>query len=248
MNLSKEALAKVEEMNKSFDASLEDLKKQLGVSAEPSAEELLKSKKKEADDEGEEKAPVKGAPEGEDDDEGEEGEEGEEEAKPKMKKSLEDIIEDDEDAKMAIDVEPFLKSLVQALDIKISEMNADLRKSLNYLHKKVKRVEDISRAQAQMIMQTGEMQKAMRDTVEKIGETPVPSNSVLMKGGDRFGEDGKKNADIAGMDKAQILQKSLELRLQGKLQPIDVTLIEGRLNKGLPLDARHAQILSDSMK
>ena len=45
------------------------------------------------------------------------------------------------------------------------------------------------------------------------------------------------------MSRGEILEKALKLRKEGKLNELDVTKIEGRLNKNIQLEERHIALL-----
>lgn len=230
-----------ETMEKSFNESLEALTTLLdGDGSNTEETELNKAKKASP-----KSSPAESSSESEEEERPSFTEEEEIPAKKGMKKSVEDVVEEDDDAQVAVDVEPFLKSMLVGIDARfdgIAEVLAQLSKSMKYLHKKIKRVEEINKALATVSRNAFEMQKSIGTEVEKIGKTPVPSKSVLMKGGDRFAEDG--SLDMTKIPKQEILNKALELRMKGVLAPIDVTLIEGRLNAGGVLDPKHANVLA----
>lgn len=235
--MSKEVLKAlgVDDLEKSFNDSLENMKGLLGDPIEKAkkggAEKpaALKEEKDE-DDEG-----------GEEEEEEEEGEEKGGGKKPTMKSLNDFVSSEDPEAGAAMDIEPFLKALVKGIDEKFTAMEA----TLQTMQKGIKTVMTLNKAQAQFMVNAAEMQKAMAETVEKIGETPVPSKSVLRKSGDRFDETSEKG-DISDMSRGDILDKALKLKAAGKFNELDVTKIEGRLNKGIALEDRHVALIKSA--
>jgi len=169
------------------------------------------------------KGKVKKAKKGE---EGYEEEEGAEEEEEELGKSLEEEIGDlDEEAEIAMDVEPFLKSFVDAVDNRLKSVEAT-----------VTSVKQLQKAQSEVLLTSAEMQKNVGVAVEKMGNAPLPTMSVMRKAVQKFGQGDKE----IQMNTTQILTKSHELVKSGKLDVLMATKIEGRLNKGVEL--------SDEMK
>lgn len=221
-----------EELEKSWDESIGKLKELLKSDEEPPETEEEeggdeKGKKKSKLQKSDEKPPE------EDEDEEEEDEE-EEEA---MSKSLEEsVAEEDSEAEIAMDVEPFLKSLVKGLEKYIDRRFAKLAKSIG-------KVETLSKAQAETAVRGYELQKATDDKVQKIGETSVTSSSILRKGGERFPKkDGNGAADY---DSRKVLQKSFVLLKQNKIDHLMATKIEGRVNRRMPLPEEVADLFKE---
>lgn len=210
---------------KSFDDSVEALSSLLN--GKPGIEDMEKAKRKKAKEDDDEESVDLDAEDGEDEDEAEEEE--------KVKKSLSDTLAEVEEVAEAMDVEPFLRELAKAIDERFQMLN----KNINVLKKSIAYVESLAKSQGKLLLTSAELMKATSETVEKIGETPIPSTSVLRKGGDRFPEstEGKR------MGREEILSKALELKTKGKLSVTDVTKIEGRLNKGLPLEDSHRDLI-----
>jgi len=204
----------LEVMEKSFNDAKDVVLALLGGESESpeSSDELKKAKKSAKDIE-----------RNEEEDEEDEEEEEEEEAK----KSLEDSVLEDPEAGAAMDVEPFLQQLVKSMDKHFDGVQT----AIDAVAKRIDGVETLQKATSQMFVKYGELQESMSKTVEKIGDTPVASSSVLRKSGDRF----KSQAGDLDMSRTDILNKALKLRREGKLESIDVTKIEGRLNKGMEL-------------
>lgn len=197
-----------EQLEKSWDESVANLRK------------LLKS---------DEEKPSKDDDDDDDDDNGNEDEgEGEE-----VQKSLPDFVaEDDSEAEIAMDVEPFLKSLVKGLEKYFDGKIAILQKS-------VKKIEALSKAQAQTSVSGYELQKAMDDKIQKIGEQSISSSSKLRKSGERFSK--KDGEDAVGYNPQKVLRKSFELLQKGQITPVQATKVEARVNRKveLPPDVAH---------
>lgn len=220
-------------LQKSWKASLEELRKSVTTDGKV----LEKAKKpKVADLETEEE-------EGEEEDnvaeeEEEAGEEEEEGKKPeKAKKSLPDLIaEDDPEAEAAMDIEPFLKSLAK----QIGEKTTTLEDAVASLTKMV-------RVQGKALLSSMEMQKSLQEQVAIIGGQPVPVKGVLQKSGgaDRFAspQGGEKP-----LDKQTVMLKAMDLQRQGKIDSRMITILEGRLNKGAGIPEDIAPLFAEGGK
>jgi hypothetical protein len=221
-----------ETLNKSFTDSKAALLSLLGVSTEVTPESLEKAKKGGKGEDG--KLPFDAAPaedEDEDDEKKKEDEDDEDdEDDEEVKKSLETLVSEDVDAEAAMDVEPFLRQLVKSIDERISGEFARIDRKIAKLQKSMSVSVELQKATAQYAATSGDLQKSMYDTIEKIGGQPVPSNSLLKSRTERF-----PSMPQTPTDNSQILQKAVDLCKEGRLQVLDVTKIEGRLNKGLPL-------------
>jgi len=234
-----------ETLEKSFDESITALRTLLG-GGDGNATDLEKAKKKEppADEE-----------EG-DEEEDESDEEEKDEGFPmKAKKSLPDFVSDageeagDEgNARAAMDVEPFLKALVEGVQGYLDQSFENLHKSLV---KKISDVGELAKSLGKATLVTAEMQKSIRDVVYKIGKTPIPSGTVLRKAGDRF-EVGKEEASVDGTrtagEKVKVLQKSHELLQKGQIDILMATKIEGRVSKNMPLPEEVAALFAEGGK
>lgn len=219
-----------EELEKSWDESIGKLKELL-KSDETSPE---KEEEEGEDEKGEKKPKLQKSDEKPPEEDEDEEDEEEEEA---MSKSLEEsVAEEDSEAEIAMDVEPFLKSLVKGLEKYIDRRFAKLAKSIG-------KVETLSKAQAETAVRGYELQKAIDDKVQKIGETSVTSSSILRKGGERFPKkDGNGAADY---DPRKILRKSFVLLQQKKIDPLMATKIEGRVNRRMPLPEEVADLFKE---
>jgi hypothetical protein len=170
-----------------------------------------KEKGKEKDEESEEE---------EDDDEKEEGEEPE----PEMGKSMEDIVEEDPEAQAAMDVEPFLRQFVKAFDIVMAGTLTEVKR----MRKSMKANKTLTKALADVLVKSAELQKSMSDTMGKIGSTPMPMHSRLsVAGGEKF----SKGKDSKEWSRNELLAKSMELVKAGTLDTKDASLLELKLNR-----------------
>lgn len=161
------------------------------------------------------------------DDEDYDGEESEEDTL--FKKSIEDQMSEDEDAEAAMDVEPFLRSLVQNLDKRFEQLG----KSLNVMQKSMSSLTTLSKAQSRALLAFQDLQKSVSDTVEAIAGTPVTSPSVLRKSGtSRFAD----KTGLENLQSGEIMERALLAKSKGLLHTREVSMIEGRLNKGLDLE------------
>ncbi len=200
-----------EQLEKSWDESVANLR------------DLLKS-----DEESNKKVKAAANADEDHDDDDEEGEEEE------VQKSLSDFVaEDDSEAEIAMDVEPFLKSLVNGLEKYFEGKITTLQKS-------VKRIEALSKAQAQTSVSGYELQKAIDDKIQKIGEQSVGSSSKLRKSGARFSKKDGEDAGV-GYNPQKVLQKSFVLLQKGQISPMQATKVEARVTRKmeLPPDVAH---------
>lgn len=198
-------------LEEDFNKALEDLSKSL----EPD-ETLEKSKKKAK------KPPVDEEDEPESDETDEEGsmdEEEEDETEKSVKKSLDDWMSEDEEAEAAMDVEPFLRTLVKSLETVISDSNKQQNARINKLEKLVK-------SQSRLLEVQAKLQKSVVEKTDKIAKTPIPSGSIKRLEKARFGEGAP---ELNGM---QVLNKSTEWLRSGKISLLEAGKIEGRVNSG----------------
>lgn len=169
-----------------------------------------------------EEKPLRKAEDSDEEEEPEEDEETEEdEDEESYQKSISDILAEDPEAAAAMDVEPFLAQLAKAIDESIGELNKSFSK-------KISRVEKLAKSQANVVLQSAELQKSMRDMVEQIGGQPLPTSSVRRLNKSRFngGDDPQYNS-------RDVLTKSREWLRGGKIDLTEAGMIESRLNKGL---------------
>jgi hypothetical protein len=207
-----------EKLQKSWNDSVSELRKSVEAEGGDMGGGTKKAKKKIPEFEAEEEEDEGDDSVAEEEDEAGE-EEAEEEPKKKVKKSLPDLLaEDDPEAEAAMDIEPFLKSLAKVTGNEIQK----LEKSISALTRQVQ-------IHGKALLSQMEMQKSIQDTVQIIGGQPVPARGVLQKSTTgRFptGEGAKE------MNKQEVMLKAMDLQREGKLNVHDVTILEGRMNNG----------------
>jgi len=189
------------------------LKKSLGDEEEQEEEDLEKAKKN---------PPKKSDAEPEDEEEAEEEEEEEEGYEEKVKKSIEDQLGEDPEAEAAMDVEPFLRSLVKSIDEAIQNVRKEIVG-------KIAEAECLLKSQGKLLVAQAELQKSVQEKVEKMANTPMPSNSLRALQKSRF-ETGEKNIELSGVE---ILEKSRNWVREGKIDLVEAGIIESRVNKGM---------------
>ena len=199
-------------LEEDFNKALEDLSKSLEIDED--LEKAKKSKKPVPDEEDDNEPESDGS-----DEEGSVDEDEEEEKDKKVKKSLDDWMEDDEDAEAAMDVEPFLRQLVKSLTGVLEETRAGQEAKIAKLEKLVK-------SQGRLLTVQAKLQKSVAEKTEKIANTPMPVQSVrqLQKG--RFAE------DLPEMTGMQVLTKSRNWLRDNKITLLEAGKIEGRVNSG----------------
>lgn len=179
------------------------------------------------------KAPPPADAESDDESSDEESDDEEEDDGPMTKSLAELVASDNEEAAAGLEVSPFLRSLTKSLQV--------------YIDRRFTKLEQLSKAQAHAALQTMEMQKSVRDLVKAIGETPIPSTSVTtLQKGQRFSTAPQPQA--APYDKAVVLRKSVDLLRNGQLTLTQATVIEGRVNKGMPLPENVAHLFAEQPK
>ncbi len=202
---TKEVLLDDTLIEEDFNGALENLQKSL---KSDSKGELRKAKEK-AEEEPEEE-------------EAEEESEEEEEEDTDYEKSISEILEEDPEAAMAMDVEPFLRQMAKAVDESIDA----LYKSVN---QRLRRIESLAKSQGEMLVQTAKLEKSVSDMVRQIGGQPVPSGSVRTLAKSRFEGNGEAvefdNREVLVKSRGWLQEKAISLKEAGK--------IEGRINKGL---------------
>jgi hypothetical protein len=205
-------------LEKSWDSSMEELRKSLTSGDKKKVLDKAK-KEKEYEDDDEEM----------EDEEDEEDETDEDEKKTitkKIKKSLPDIIaEDDPESEAAMDIEPYLKSLAESIDQVIEDRTLVLEKAIKGLTNLVK-------VQGKALLANMELQKSLDDKIKKIGESPIPPASTLRKSGNgRF----TIKEGMPEMTKDQVMMKAMKLTREGLMDNHQLTILEGRLNKGMEI-------------
>jgi hypothetical protein len=167
----------------------------------------------------------------------------------KKSKSLIDELSADDEVSEALDVSPFLKRLTKGLSDRLESMQESLAKSQQ---------EDIKshlRPMAKSIQALGEMVTAVFDSVEVIGSQPQKSASLLKSQHDRFyGSPEKKEGDKDSAADMEVLEKSMDMQkvltISSQIfDPKTCAKIQGRLNKGIPLEPEWiAKILKNAAK
>lgn len=146
------------------------------------------------------------------------------------KKSLPDMISNDSDeAAIAMDVEPFLRSLAKSIQKYLDFGFAKLEKSLGA---SISASNDLSKGVADVLLKSIDLQN-------KVLEQPLPIGSALRKSGDRFDGANKQ------LDRSKILQKSHQLVMERKISTLDASKIEARLNHGQEL-GEYAPLFKDA--
>ena len=246
MDKADDKVLDLEDLEKSWNDSKDTVRALLGedlTKSETDTEENVSGEKEESlqkakDDE------LDFEEEDEDKDDEEEEKEDTKEADG-IKKSLEDDMSADSESEVAMDVEPFLRTLVKSISDKFDSINvaiAEMSEQTSALIKSSDETNELQKASAKMFVDYGEMQKSMSETVEAIGNTAQKSTSKLRKSNTRFniGDDQGKV-----VTRQEILQKATKWREEGKLQLRDVTKLENRLNKGMPLPENVQKLLEE---
>jgi len=161
-----------------------------------------------------------------DDDEAEdeeEAEEEEEEDKEKIGKSIEDQLAEDPEAEASMDVEPFLRELVKAIDVRIDEMQKSVRMKLDG-------IEVLAKAQASTLIAQADLQKAQAQTVDRIAKEDRKIGSLRRLNKARFEVVGEEPVE---MDGPSVLVKSVDWVREKKIDLLEAGMIETRVNKGV---------------
>ncbi|RDE12127.1 MAG: hypothetical protein C4K49_10620 [Candidatus Thorarchaeota archaeon] len=232
-------------LEKSWNEACEDLRKSLGDGATPAVDKkeleeanaILAKSGATADELKKAQTILAKAMSASDKGEGAEQEEEEsisteesesESTPPPAKKSFEEAVaEDDPEAEIAMDIEPYLKSLAH----EIGESLEKARKPLDRLAKLEKSVSELSsivKAIGKAVLANAEMQKSIKTDIAKFGSIEIPSMARLRKGGDRFQvEEGG-----AEMTVMEVMAKATELCRKGEISTTDISILESRLQSG----------------
>jgi len=217
------------EVRKAFDAAAAELQSEIGGDAEENEDEvaeepIVKAKGKKA-------PPVE--EESEEEDEEEEGEEDEskpfkgKKAPPFMKKSVEAAVSEDPESEAAMDVEPFLKSLVKGIDRRIDDQATQIRD----IAETNEAMYSVLKVLAKAVLMSGEITKSVHESLEAIGSVPEPRKGQLTLM-DRFQKSG---ADATDYDPRVARATLTELAKSKKLDSRQVGVVEMRLNHGQEL-------------
>jgi hypothetical protein len=251
INANADAVAEFQKSVSELDEQLGKAKKAKGSKApatlfgdseddDEGDEPAKKSDDNDEDDEGGD-ADVSSENEGSEDDESEDAKEIAAKAKMKkgkMKKSVADTIREDEAAAAALDVEPFLKSLVSAIDERITAEIAELRKSIDGMNSTL-----VKSAQVQVA--TGNLIKSMQSApVVTPAADDVEERKSLLKSVRPSERMFKSNGDTSiPYDEAR--HHLNELSKSCKLTPSQVAVVEGRLNSGGELPEYFTKLLAN---
>jgi Fe-S cluster assembly scaffold protein SufB len=196
-----------ETLEESFNDAMADLQKSLD---DESVDQPLSKAKKSPDEAPEDEEGYQEGAEDEDEDEDEDEEKG------KMNKSIEELLSEDPESAAAMDIEPFLVQFVKALD-----------ESLSGIRTKVGQVEKLAKSIGKATLASASLQKSMQDTIVRIGETPVSSQSVRALRKARF--EGEENE----VDTREVLSKSRDWVKKGSISLLEAGNLERRINKNL---------------
>lgn len=224
-NENKEVLS-LDDLEKSWNDSKSLLKSILDD--EENSETLSKAKEEKK----EKKEPEK-EEESEEGDLFDEEDEDDEEEEEDVKKSLDDSMSEDEEASAAMDVEPFLKKFVKAVSSRLDSIQKAYEKNVSN-----------QKALAKALVAMGDQNMSIASLVEDIANTPVGSRSVIRKSMQKFENKPDENDLLKSMSQDDILEKAIKLVKSGEFVSMDVTKIQNRLNKGLPLEERHVKMLT----
>lgn len=229
MNEDQKNIQEDELIEKGFNEALADLQKAMGSDSDG------KSMKKKA---------ATGGDDGDlDEDDFEEDEDdSEEDENQSYEKSISGILAEDPEAAVAMDVEPFLRQLVKAVDESVTILTNSVNKRLGEMSKLVK-------SQGKLLIQTAQLEKSTSDIVKRIGGQPIQSTSIKGLNKSRF-ETGGVSMEY---DSMTILQKSREWVRLGKTDLTEAGIIESRVNKGTlgrhndVIDQRVAQLMKEAV-
>lgn len=163
----------------------------------------------------------KEADEAEDEEEAEEDEKDEDEEK--IGKSIEDQLAEDPEAEASMDVEPFLRQLVKAIDNRIDEMQKSVRTKLDS-------IEVLAKAQAGTLLAQADLQKAQANTVDRIAKQDQKVGGIRRLNKARFEVVGGEPVE---MDGPTVLMKSMSWVQEKKIDLLEAGMIETRVNKGI---------------
>jgi len=140
-----------------------------------------------------------------------------EDNEPETKKSINDFEDVGQDF---VDVSPVLDSLTKSIN--------SIGKMVSRLSKRLDAYDDISKSMANAQIQTAKM-------VKSISDEPVMRKGIVDRMGRQFIETNKDGKKIE-MSRDEILRKSHLAVEQGKLDIHAASVMEDRLNKGIPLN------------
>jgi hypothetical protein len=226
-----------EELRKGFDDAVDSLRKSIEALSKSKADKAKKIDEKEKKLEGEEEDIFEKDDEGKD-----KPEKGKEKPKPTMNKSIADTVsEGGDEAQVALDMEPFLKSLVEGVDGQFDVLKKGISEKLIGMSKSIESLQEVVTSMANATIANSDLQKSIQAEVTKIGDTAQKTSSVKGSSTGRFTLE--KGEGAHEYSKGEILEKSIKLRQAGKVDQLFVTKIEGRLNKGIDLDPKDIELI-----
>jgi len=141
-----------------------------------------------------------------------------------------DDIDEDED-------EAVEKSLYKSLQDDYEEM-LDVSPVIDDFAKSLDSIDRHQVSQDKLLKAIGTAVVQLSKVVDSLGGQPAMRKSVLHKQS-RFASDN----DSRALGRQEVLEKSQALARDGKMSLRDLSIIEDRLNKGMPLDDRHIAAL-----
>lgn len=209
--LVKGVLSMEKTLEKSFDDSVEELRKAMGGKAtqqqqtEPDDDDFGFEDGAEGGEGNEGNEGGQAEPDGDEGNQGGKGGKG-------MQKSIYDTIQAQEGD--YLDVAPFLRTLTKSVSDAVESIRAE--------------VAEIKTMQKSM----GKLAVAQADLMKSMGNAPQARQSTLQKSERTFlGSNGQKQT----MSRQEILTKSMDMVQAGKMSLVDYGVVEDRLNKGMPL-------------
>lgn len=233
-----EEVLDIKAQEESFNEQLAILRKAIGESKDEDTEETDNTQ--DLNKAGSASKTTKAKEDDEPEDE-EEAEEEEEEEEEEVGKSIEDQLAEDPEAEASMDVEPFLRQLVKAIDERIDKMQKSVRTKLDT-------IEVLAKAQAGTLLAQADLQKAQASTVDRIAKQDQKVGGLRRLNKARFDTDGEP----VEMDGPAILVKSVDWVNEKKIDLMEAGMIENRVNKGVlgqqndALDHKVAKLLKEA--
>lgn len=152
-----------------------------------------------------------------------------------LAKSLPEMLEDDDEASEVINAIPFVKGLVDSVETQMEALCKALVSiggEVTSLKTQLLKSSKLNVAQATMIKSISGQLKDIGDSTTPRRANLGPNIQVMKKSVDGSGESA-----MQPMNKSVALDKLLELKKAGKIDNVQVGIAEGRINKGIALDA-----------
>lgn len=149
--------------------------------------------------------------------------------KSQVNASLESILsEKDTEAGKSVEVSPFLKSLVTAIDTKIDTAISNLTQKLEVMSKSIGSIAGVQTSLAKAIVAEGKMMKSMMDVSEEDLTQPVAPQAAQTL--ERFAKSGDgTNLEITMLQAKTHLTKLAK----SSFDPMKINIFEKSLNKGI---------------